>query len=102
LQENQKPHKEGEKTMTKHIAATIKIAVKDKDATDGILERISDLGFDHGAENDGSDLVYAMEGDNLDKLRERAVAFRRALQEFFKVTKISRSALDIRYREETT
>ena len=39
--------KEG--TMTKHIA-TIKITLRDKNMWDGVLERISDLGFDHGAE----------------------------------------------------
>jgi len=32
--------------MTKHIA-TIKITLRDKDAWDGILERISDLGLDN-------------------------------------------------------
>lgn len=86
--------------MTRHIA-TIRITLKETDATDGILERISDLGFDHDAENDGSDLVNTMEGDNLDKLRERAVAFRRALQEFFKVASIAVN-LYVTYSEETT
>src|SRR6266436_4702282 len=86
-------------TPMKYIA-TIKINLKEKDATDGILERISDLGFDHGAENDGSDLVYTMEEDDQDKLREDVVAFGKALREFFRVVKII-PALDITYREET-
>ncbi len=83
--------------MTKHIA-TIKITLRDKDAWDGILERISDLGFHHGAESESS-LIYTMEGDNLVQLRESVAAFRQALREFFQVTRITPSGLDTTYRE---
>ena len=85
--------------MTKHIA-TIKITLRDKNMWDGVLERISDLGFDHGAESESS-LVHTMEGDNLVELRERVAAFRQALQDFFKITRITPSGLDIKYREGT-
>jgi hypothetical protein len=42
-----------------------------------------------------------MEEDNLEKLRERAVAFGQALREFFKVASIAVN-LYITYSEETT
>jgi Asp-tRNA(Asn)/Glu-tRNA(Gln) amidotransferase C subunit len=86
--------------MTKHIA-TIKITLKEKDATDGILERISDLASEYGAEDDGSNLVYTLKNENLDELREDVVAFGKALREFLRVIKIIPAPLNIKYREET-
>jgi hypothetical protein len=86
--------------MTNHIA-TIKIALKEKDATDGILERISDLASDHGAEDDGSSLAFVMTGDNQNELREDAAAFEKAVKKFFKDA-ATPANIYITYSEETT
>jgi hypothetical protein len=67
--------------MTQHIA-TIKIVLREKDATHGILERISDLASDHGAEDDGSSLSFTIEDDNQDDLRKRADELQRAFRKF--------------------
>jgi len=85
--------------MTKHIA-TIKVALKEKDATDGILERIADLAYEYDAESDGSSLVYTMEDDDLDNLREDAAAFEKALRKFFKDASIAVN-LYVTYSEDT-
>ncbi len=85
--------------MVKHIA-TIKITLKEKDATHGILERISDLASEHGAEDDGSSLVYKIRDENQDELREDATALQKAFQGFFKAASIAVN-LYITYSEET-
>jgi hypothetical protein len=88
--------------MTKHIA-TIRIgSMNKKDVTSGILERISDLAVEHDAEDDASNLVYTMEDDNLDELREDAVAFRQALQKFFTDASLAGNPYITYSSEETT
>jgi hypothetical protein len=65
------------------MKATLKIRLRDKDINDALLEKIGDVGFEQGAEGDGSNLVYTLTDDDEDKLIERVDSFKQVMWEFF-------------------
>ena len=88
-------------TQTKYVAL-ISVDLEERHASDGILERIDDLAYDHNAEHSGTRLAYTMEASNRDELRGRVIAFSEALREFFRALEIRISAfkITVTYREE--
>lgn len=87
--------------MKKTYAATLDIALKDTDTTDGILERIGDIAFEHNVENDGSDLNFTLTSTELGELREDWSAFIKELEELFRVCRIRPTKWDVKVEERT-